>query len=186
LNRGKRHEFLNSVINQCQMIQGFVASTVAHNEVWDMWCLGRDLERADMTTRILDAGANLLKSHDYAEESHVPIVIWANVLKSSGAHHAYRQQVSAEVLGDKVVNYLVLDKKFPRSVNYCLNQIFSAIKSLPRGRKVMQSCKSMDITIKKSSSFDNLGEEFSDYLNDLQLNIGRLHNLFAETWFTLK
>lgn len=186
LKRGKRHEFLNGVINQCQMIQGFVASTVAHDAVWDVWCLGRDLERADMTTRILDAGANILKNHNYAEDSHVPTVIWANVLKSSGAHHAYRQKVSAEVLGDKVVSYLILDDKFPRSVNYCLHQIFTAIKALPRGRNVMATCTELDITLNKAKPFDNLGQEFSDYLNDLQLKIGRLHNLFSETWFALK
>jgi len=186
LNRGKRHEFLNSVINQCQMIQGFVASTVAHDAVWDVWCLGRSLERADMTTRILDAGANILKNHHYSEESHVPTVIWGNVLKSSGAHHAYRQKVSAEVLGDKVVSYLILDDKFPRSVNFCLDQIFTSIKALPRGRKVMTTCRELDITLSKTKSFDSLGQEFSDYLNDLQLKIGRLHNIFSETWFALK
>lgn len=186
LNRKNRHEFLTSVINQCQMIQGFVASTVSHDEVWDVWCLGRDLERADMTTRILDAGANILSSRNYAEESNVPTVIWANVLKSSGAHHAYRQKVSAEVVGDKVVNYLILDDKFPRSVNYCLQQMFTAIKALPRGRKVMAACKEYDIHLDTNCPFDNLGQEFSDYLNDLQLNLGRLHTFFSETWFALK
>jgi len=186
LNRGKRHEFLNSVINQCQMIQGYVASTVSHDEVWDVWCLGRGLERADMTTRILDAGANILKNHNYGEESHVPTVIWGNVLKSSGAHHAYRQKVSAEVLGDKVAGYLILDDKFPRSVNFCLHQIFTSIKALPRGRKVMATCKELDIALTKTKSFDSLGQEFSDYLNDLQVKIGRLHNLFSDTWFAIK
>jgi len=153
---------------------------------WDVWCLGRGLERADMTTRILDAGANILKNHNYGEESHVPTVIWGNVLKSSGAHHAYRQKVSAEVLGDKVAGYLILDDKFPRSVNFCLHQIFTSIKALPRGRKVMATCKELDITLTKTKSFDSLGQEFSDYLNDLQVKIGRLHNLFSDTWFAIK
>ena len=186
LIRKNRHEFLNTVINQCQMIQGFVASTVSHDEVWGVWCLGRDLERADMTTRILDAGANVLSSGNYSEDSNVPTIIWVNVLKNSGAHHAYRQKVSAEVMGNKVAHYLILDNKFPCSVNYCLLKMFAVIKLLPHGRKVLKTCKNLGVALDTEHSFNHLGQEFSDYLNSLQLKIGRLHNLFSETWFTLK
>jgi uncharacterized alpha-E superfamily protein len=185
LNRGKRHEFLTQVINQCQLIQGYVASTLSHDEVWDMWCIGRDLERADMTTRILDAGANVLFAHDYREKSHIPLVVWGNVLRSSGADHSYRRNVAASVLGSKVVNFLIYDEFFPRSVNYCLHAIEQSVKRLPRGRKVMTAIKELHFSISPPVTFVELDEELSDYLNELQLNIGKLHKIFAETWFSL-
>lgn len=185
LNRGKRHEFLTQIINQCQLIQGYVDSTLSHDEVWDMWCIGRDLERADMTTRILDAGANVLFTHDYQEKSHVPLVVWGNVLRSSGADHAYRRNVAATVKGAKVVEFLISDQFFPRSVGYCLQQIEQSIKKLPRGRKVMSLIKSLKIDHPLPHQIEYFESELSDYLNDVQLKIGGLHRIFTDTWFSL-
>ncbi len=185
LNRAKRHEFLTQVINQCQLIQGYVASTLSHDEVWEMWCVGRDLERADMTTRILDAGANVLFAHDHPEKSHVPLVVWGNVLRSSGGDHSYRRHVAATVNGPKVVDFLISDRFFPRSVGYCLGQIEQSVKKLPRGRKVMSSIKTLNIRQGLPKNFKTLDSKLSDYLNNVQLKIARLHSIFAETWFSL-
>lgn len=183
LNRGKRHEFLTQVINQCQLIQGYVASTLSHDEVWYMWCLGRDLERADMTTRILDAGANVLLEHDYQGKSHVPLVVWGNVLRSSGGDHSYRRNVAASVYGPKVVEFLITDTLFPRSVGCCLIQIEHSVKKLPRGRKVMALIKNLKVEKGIPKSFERLDNDLSNYLNQVQVKLGRLHSIFAETWF---
>jgi len=185
LNRGKRHEFLTQITNQCQLIQGYVASTLSHDEVWDMWCIGRALERADMTTRILDAGANMLFAHDYREKSHVPLVVWGNVLRSSGGDHSYRRHVAASVYGPKVVEFLIKDQFFPRSVGYCLSEIEKSVKKLPRGRKVMTAIEGLDLGHGLPSSFEQLDSDLSAYLNDVQVKIGHLHSIFAETWFSL-
>ena len=185
LNRGKRHEFLSTVIDQCQMIQGYMASTLSHDEVWEMWRIGRDLERADMTTRILDAGANILKDQEYDDISQLPIVVWGNVLRSSSADHAYRHSVSASVVGKEVAKFLLTSSSFPRSVSYCVNEIIQAVNALPRGRKVSKSIKGIQFVPANDKIFDDLGESFSDYLNDLQLNIARLHGMFSDTWFAV-
>jgi uncharacterized alpha-E superfamily protein len=185
LNRAKRHEFLTQIINQCQLIQGFVASTLSRNEVWGMWCIGRALERADMTTRILDAGANVVFANDSDERPQLPLVVWGNVLRSSGADHAYRRNVNASVVGYEVVNFLVFNKDFPRSVNYCFNEIVLCVKGLPRGRKVLAKIKSLHLIRESSRQFSELDGELSDYLNNLQLKMGKLHQIFTENWFSL-
>ena len=186
LNRGKRHEFLTQVINQCQLIQGYIASTLSHDEVWDMWCIGRDLECADMTTRILDAGTYVLSTHDDREKAHVPLIIWGNVLRSSGADHAYRRNVAASVGGTKVANFLIFDSHFPRSVHYCISSIESAVNRLPKSRKIITSIKALGIKQKTPVKFTELDEQLSSYCNDLQLKFGDLHSIFAENWFSVK
>lgn len=185
LNRGKRHEFLTQIINQCQLIQGYVASTLSRDEVWYTWCIGRDLERADMTTRILDAGANVLFAHDYQAKTQVPLVVWGNVLRSSGADHAYRRNVDARVTGKKVVDFLLYNDQFPRSVTFCIDVIEQGVKKLPRGRKVLSAIKALKIINGSVKTLPDLDESLSDYLNELQVKIGKLHHLFAETWFSL-
>lgn len=186
LNRGKRHEFLAQVINQCQLIQGYIANTLSHDEVWEMWCIGRNLERADMTTRILDAGANVLFAHDYSEKSHIPIVVWGGVLRSSSADHAYRRHVAANVVGSKVANFLIFNRAFPGSVHYCLHSIERSVKCLPKGRRVMKDMNALNIVREASRSFSGLDQDLSDYLNDVQVKIGQLHQIFVDQWFKLK
>lgn len=186
LNRGKRHEFLTQVINQCQLIQGYIASTLSHDEVWDMWCIGRHLEGADMTTRILDAGTNIFATHIDREKAHVPVIIWGNVLRSSGADHAYRRNVAAKVGGTKVAKFLIFDPHFPRSVDFCISSIESAVKRLPKGRKIISSMKALEIRRNSTVNFTELDNQLSNYCNDLQLKFGELHGIFAENWFSVK
>ena len=107
------------------------------------------------------------------------------MLRSSGADHAYRRNVAASVTGKKVVNFLIFDEEFPRSVNYCLKAISQGCKKLPRGRKVMNAAKELAIVKQSKHAFADLDEGLSSYLNELQVKIGKLHRIFAETWFSL-
>lgn len=186
LNRGKRHEFLTQVINQCQLIQGYIASTLSHDEVWDMWCIGRHLECADMTTRILDAGTNVLASHDDHEAAHVQLIVWGNVLRSSGADHAYRRNVAASVGGTKVAKFLIFDPHFPRSVHYCISAIESAVKLLPKNRKIIGAMKLLGIRQDSDFKFTKSDKQLSNYCNELQLKLGELHGIISENWFSVK
>jgi uncharacterized alpha-E superfamily protein len=186
LNRGKRHEFLTQVINQCQLIQGYIASTLSHDEVWDMWCIGRHLECADMTTRILDAGTNVLATHDDHEAAHVQLIVWGNVLRSSGADHAYRRNVAASVGGTKVAKFLIFDPHFPRSVHFCISAIESAVKQLPKNRKIISTMKSLGIRKDSGVNFTESDNQLSSYCNELQLKLGELHGIFSENWFSVK
>ena len=186
LNRAKRHEFLTQVSNQCQLIQGDVHSTLSHDAVWEMWRVGCHLERADMTTRILDAGANVLLAHDDGQDnSHVPLVVWGNVLRSSGGDHSYRHHISATVSGANVVSFLIADPFFPRSVGHCIAQIEQSLKKLPRGRNVLAAMKKLKIKEDLAKKFSSIDHTLSDYLNDVQLKIAKLHGCFTETWFLL-
>ncbi len=189
LNRAKREEFLSQVINQCQMIQGYIASAMPHDAVWDIWVIGRSLERADMTTRLLEAGAGILLGDDIANQVQAPPIIWGNVLRSSSAHHAFRRAVSPRVTGNEVPKFLLFNDQFPRSVTYCLIEIKAAVKKLPKQRKVLESFKGLDQLIMVTPLFnhvdDQLDAQFLAYINKLQLQLAKLHQSFSETWFSL-
>lgn len=185
LNRVKRQEFLTQIINQCQMIQGYVASTMSHDAGWEMWSIGRALERADMTTRILEAGAGILLDETTADTVQAPLVIWGSVLRSSSADHAYRRTVSATVRGRKVARFLLHDELFPRSVNYCLKDIKQSVRQLPKQRKVLQGCKELDKLLDPSLLGEQLDDSFLAYINRLQIQLAGMHSLFSDTWFAI-
>lgn len=185
LNRSNRHEFLTQIIRQCQLFHGSVDSMLSHDDVWIMWCLGRDLERADMTTRILDAGANVLFSHHETVTPSVAMVSWGNVLRSLGGDHAYRRHIAPTVTGNAVIQFLLFDDKFPRSVSFCSQAIERKIKKLPRGRKILSQYRQLCIINPIKINCQDNYEPLRSYLNDLQIKLGKLHSVFTDTWFSL-
>ena len=99
---------------------GLTDSTMIRNESWHFLNLGRMLERADKTSRILDVKYFiLLKSLD---EVGAPIdyIQWGAVLRSASAFEMYRKTCGPIIPG-KVVEFLLLNLSFPRSVSFCLS-----------------------------------------------------------------
>jgi uncharacterized alpha-E superfamily protein len=114
------HEFCQHVKRASQSFQGVMEVTMTHGEGWHFCRLGRSLERADQTTRLLDVKYFiLLPTVDHVGLS-VDDIQWAAVLRSASAFEMYRQKYG-EILPDRVVEFLLLDRYFPRAVLFSLN-----------------------------------------------------------------
>ncbi|MEZ5583633.1 MAG: alpha-E domain-containing protein [Candidatus Competibacteraceae bacterium] len=146
MSRRGRHEFLKRIIHGTQQVTGMLAGTMSHTHAYDFVRLGRNLERADMTTRILDVrSANLLvdiatvaQSQELQVQSQSqeqlleqdPIELnpfeniqWMSVLKSLSAYQMYRQHIRLRVRGPDVLRFLLQNHQFPRSVWHCLDEL---------------------------------------------------------------
>jgi uncharacterized alpha-E superfamily protein len=183
INRSKRRVFLDGVIKGCQQILGLLYGTMAHDAAWYFLRLGRNLERADMTTRIVDAGsaAVLALSDENAINSRQ--IIWGNVLRSVGAEQSYRRTTRASIRGADVVYYLLEDKEFPRTIAHAMQAIQSSANYLPRSQAVTKFIDSLVENIYDEVDYGQLGDPLRDYLNDLQMDIAAIHKLIADTWF---
>ncbi len=182
LARARRHDFVSEVIQRCQSITGMLTGTLMRDEAWQFLMLGRFLERADMTTRLLDAGAAVLEHSATFAHSNPAQVIWGNVLRSQGAYMSYRRAVKSFVRGSDVTEFLLYDTGVPRSVTYCRDQINEAATKLAHdsGKKQPPKMKLPKFDIEQEN---DLGADFRNYLNDLQLSIGETHNHICNTWF---
>ncbi len=98
---------------------GVMDATMSHNEGWHFGQLGRFLERADKTTRILDVKYFLLLPS--AEWVGTPLdrIQWISLLKSASAYEMYRK-CQHYITPSCVAEFLILDRQFPRSIHFCL------------------------------------------------------------------
>jgi len=184
INRSKRHEFLEEVIKGCQQILGLIYSTMPHDAAWEFMRLGRYLERADMTTRNLDAGvAAVLQTAEDEFSVNAKQIIWGNVLRSLNADQSYRRTCKAAVSGHLVVQYLLANQEFPKSVSYCISALIRSCKRLPHSEKLLAELKQIRAKITVDVKVQPKGEELRDYLNDLQILIGNLHFAISQEWF---
>jgi uncharacterized alpha-E superfamily protein len=183
INRTDRHQFLNTIIKHCQEINGLFESAMSRDATWQFMMLGRNIERADMTTRILDAGASVMLQPNEGTSINLSQVVWGNVLRSLSAYMNYRRSIRTQVQSSKVARFLLEDPHFPRTIAFCLEEIESAIKKLPRPEKTLSGLKALKELNYPLENGNPLNEEFRDYLNDLQIQVCELHNEFSENWF---
>ena len=131
-DRRLRERFLTRVITDGRRIDGVLATAMTHDEAYVMWRLGRAIERADMTTRVLGVrAADVLSQGEGDEEAHHDEVQWMGVLKSVWGLQAYQRAVRGPIEGSSVVQFLLTHDRFPRAVRALLREMRQALADLP-------------------------------------------------------
>lgn len=184
INRRDRHEFLGNVISACQQIIGLWQVNMPRDSAWEMLKLGQNLERADMTTRNLDAATAAImqiEDDDFAVNSQQ--IIWGNVLRSLSADQPYRRAMRSSVKAPLVCSFLLTGPRFPRSVEYCLNDMIQGVKALPRAEKIIADIRKLHKTVTDRAEDSAPGPEMREALNDLQISLQYLHFSISRTWF---
>jgi uncharacterized alpha-E superfamily protein len=184
VNRSQRFNFLDGIIKSCQQIQGLMSGTMPRDFVWNFMKLGRNIERADMTTRILDAGVRAqLQVGNEEDVINGKQIVWGNVLRSLDADQSYRRTIRASVKSELVAHYIIEDPAFPRTIAYCLSAISDALSCLPKHGPVLKEVKQIQKDHLKAVDYSDLGEPMKDFLNDMQLDFAALHDCVAQNWF---
>jgi uncharacterized alpha-E superfamily protein len=112
------HEFYRRVRSRCQLVAGAASETMARRDAWRFLLLGRLVERAEMTCRLLRVRAPRTNG-DGSDDIHY----WLVMLNAVSALESYARRFGAEVTPARVLEYLVLAPDFPRSVLFCLRGI---------------------------------------------------------------
>ena len=113
-------EFYDSVRRSIAAIFGLFDNTVQLDEGRDWFRCGIFMERADMTSRIIDAKSYVALPAGQEVGGSVDRVHWTSVLRSAGARQAFRMTHRAPPSGPAVAAMLVLSERFPRSLRFCI------------------------------------------------------------------
>ena len=124
---GKREEqdldetqaFCERVRLSSHLLAGALDATMSNGEAWHFSRLGRMLERADKTSRIVDVQYFILLPQSGDIGSTLDIVRWSALLQSSNALEMYRRQFG-NITPTRVAEFLILDRFFPRSMHHCV------------------------------------------------------------------
>ena len=101
---------LRWVRDRAALINGTADTTMSRDEGWQFLMLGRSLERADMTARLLASAA--LSPGD----------AWTTTLRACGAHEAFLRSHRGLETEAEVVEFLLLDRLFPGSVAFAISR----------------------------------------------------------------
>jgi uncharacterized alpha-E superfamily protein len=115
------HDFLERVKRSSHQVIGVTEATLSHGEAWQFSRMGRMIERADKTSRILDVKYFILLPDASHVGSTLDIVQWSALLESTSALHMYRKRFG-RIAPKNVADFLILDRQFPRSIRFCVAQ----------------------------------------------------------------
>ena len=191
IKRDGRHKFLIDIMNQCNELTGYLLGSMSNNIAYNFIKIGRNLERADMTTRILDVGCLNLLNPDHPEIVEYENILWMNVLKSLTAYQMYLQHLHDRtpgrgVNGEDVVDFMIKDQKFPRAVLYCLGQVQGCFDSLPNADYPLRSVTHAQRMINNNDVIALLkNEHLHAFIDEVQQDLNDIHEQVATTWFGL-
>lgn len=182
VGRRNRQWYLENVIRRCQVINGVLRSTLCRDHTYRFIKLGNFLERADMTTRIVDVGAS-----DFLDREGTPHAIehllWGTLLKSMSALGAYRRLIGPQVEKNAAVDFVFMEESFPRSVRFCIRRLREELAELNNNKAALRV---IERTRRKLRGFEAISFDqpaLHSYIDDLQMIINSLHGAIDATWF---
>ena len=178
-----RDQYLRAIIHGAQTITGLLAGTMSHDVGYDFLRMGRNLERADMTSRIIDVrSADLLPDHGGSLRPFETIQ-WMSVLKSLSAYQMYRRHVDQSVRRVPVLEFLLKDKDLPRAIFHTLGEIEACLANLPRNRESLAVIRKLRKTVSDADMEKLEDRALNRFIDGLQIMLNELHDRIAATYF---
>jgi uncharacterized alpha-E superfamily protein len=183
------HKFLVDIMTSSHTFIGITDSTMNHGEGWHFGRMGRMLERADKTTRLLDVKYYiLLPSVDYVGSSYDNL-LWGALLHSASAFEMYRKR-HGRIDPRKIVDFLLLDSHFPRAVHYAVITAIISMNNItgsPRGTFANKAEQKLGRLLAEFN-FAALEEVFSqglhEYLDETQTRLNDVGAAIQEVFFS--
>ncbi len=175
-----RHDYFRWVKDRTAVLGGLVESTMSRDDGFRFLVVGRNLERADMTARIVSARDD--------SDARAP-TSWATTLRCCSAYEAYLRTYRRGVDGESAAEFLLLDRWFPRSVNFvlhaaedCLAELDPIAERAGTGddgrRRLGRMCAELQFL-----RADEVLSDLHEVLGRVQAGCAEVHSAVAQRYF---
>ena len=183
LSKRIRFHFLQRIIRGMQALTGELEGTMSRNDAFTLLMLGRNLERADMTSRIIDVRSAQLLPEDAPGFGPFDTIQWLNLLKSLSGYQMYRLSQRTHVSRSAVLEFVLRDLRFPRACQFCLKEVEHFLRALPRSAGVLGSLGGARSFLDKATLATLDQAALHEFIDRLQLHIIVVHEGIAQTYF---
>jgi uncharacterized alpha-E superfamily protein len=168
--------FFDWVKDRSHLFRGVTYGTIMRGEAYNFSRLGTFIERADNTARILDVKYHILLPRVEDVGGALDYYHWTALLRSVSGFETYRTIYRDQIYPVKVAELLILERRMPRSLSACLEQIGHALSRL-QGQND-QSAKRLTGELEARLVHGDITEIFQhglhEYLTDFLVDIGEL------------
>jgi uncharacterized alpha-E superfamily protein len=185
------HDFFTAVKQASQLFVGITYLTMSHNEAWHFGRLGRLLERGDKTSRILDVKYFLLLPQPTDVGTPMDALHWSALLRSASAFEMYRKRHGG-ITPAKVVEFLMLERRFPRTVRYCLSKAERSLHAITGAslgtwtNGAERELGRLNAELSYADTKEVLARGLHEYIDNLQQRLNYVGSSVHETFFAMK
>ncbi|MCA9152007.1 MAG: alpha-E domain-containing protein, partial [Planctomycetales bacterium] len=182
-------DFFGEIKRQSHLFNGIVDATMSHGEGWHFLNFGRLLERADKTSRILDVKYFTLLPEVDDVGTTIDDLQWSAVLRSVSGFEMYRK-LHHGLTVHRVVEFLVLDRHFPRAIHYCLSHANESLHEIsgsqldafrnPAEQQLGRVCA--ELTYLDVDQIIDQG--LHEFIDGLQRNLNKVGEAVVKTFFS--
>ncbi|MCA9262246.1 MAG: alpha-E domain-containing protein [Planctomycetales bacterium] len=184
-------DFFTEVKRQSHLFNGIIDATMSHGMGWNFLNLGRLLERADKTSRILDVKYFTLLPSVQDVGTTIDYLQWSAVLRSVSGFEMYRKLHHA-ITVRRIVEFLVLSREFPRSIVYCVTQAGRSLHEITGTPERMfrnppeQQLGRLQSELAYHDVDEILEQGMHEFIDGLQRQLNQFDSAIAETFFGMK
>lgn len=185
------YAFYRDIKKRGQLIDGLVEETMTQGEGYHFFRMGRLLERADKTSRVLDVKYFLLLPKVDFVGTPYDDIQWSALLRTLNALDTYRRTFG-QINPANIVKLLFFDTAFPRSVLFCLNHVNESLHTLtsspytsyqnPAEQAIGQLCA--DLSYMDLSTVFSIG--LHEFIDNLQSRLNMLDNAIFKSFFDVQ
>lgn len=194
-NRSRFHaedaiNFFTEIRTAGSLFDGITDNTMSHGEGWHFCRLGRLLERADKTSRLLDVKYFMLLPSVQDVGTPYDELQWSALLRSASAYEMYRKRYG-RITPPSIIKFLVLDQEFPRAMLYCLTKSEESIHDItgtPLGsysNLAEQQIGSLRSELAFTSAEAIVGRGLHEFIDDFQNSLNQVDHSIFKTFFAL-
>lgn len=172
-------------------VTGVNEATMSHGEAWNFGKIGRLIERADKTSRILDVKYFVLLPDVTKVGSALDVLQWSALLESTSALHMYRKRFG-RIAPRSVAEFLILDPQFPRSMKFCVASMRSSLHRItgnPVGQGLTMSerqCEDLHSRLQRLSIHDIIQIGIHEFIDSFQQSLNGLGLAIREGFFEVR
>lgn len=173
------------------LFAGVMDATMSHNEAWHFGQMGRMLERADKTARILDVKYFILLPSINYVGTGLDELQWISLLKSASAYEMYRKY-QHRINPTGVAEFLILHREFPRSMQFCLLEAERSLYHITGAtpgtwtNPVERTLGRLRARLDYLTIEEVVQQGLHEFLDDVQGQLNDVGDCIFETFFALK
>ncbi|NBV82775.1 alpha-E domain-containing protein [bacterium] len=181
-------EFFKEIKQGCYLIEGIAHNTISHTERWHFARLGQFLERADKLSRILDVHSYYALPKEKSKQSTFELIQWVAILRSTSSYEMFLQEFG-EPRWNRIVEFLMLNPYFPRSLRYCLQKSQHSLHCITGNDigsfqvPIEKTLGRMKVNLDYIEVDEIIGFGVHDYLDRVQVRLNEVGNMVCETFF---
>ncbi len=157
---------LASIRQQSGLVRGALHGTMLRNDIYDFCRLGTFIERMDNTARIIDVKYYSLLPAPSFVGSRLDNVQWETILRSVSAHRSFRWAVEEDFTSPAIAEFLILDRRMPRSLAFSAGQIVNSMSHLAEEYRATHSSHDMASALRARLVNRDINSIFDEGLHD--------------------